>query len=248
MPYPRSAIPKLGPKLARVRRDRMIAVGLPALVDAEPVRAHLQKLVDYGMNPMMIARCAGVTAPTVRNTLELRYKRLGFHTAALMMKAHPIPREDMSMVLSIGAVRRMRALQAIGWTGRCLEEAGGGMLGHLTSRKVCSYQKWAVIAQLYDQLSMTVGPSQQTRTWARNRGYPNPLEWEGLDIDDPEAQAVLAVELSAEFLAQERAELKAAVIEAYEVGISSASEIGQRFGVLERQVHRWTTHLRVKVG
>ena len=58
---------------------------------------------------------------------------------------------------------------------------------------------------------------------------------------------MLAVELSAEFLAQERAELKQDVIDAYGSGLS-AKEVAVRFGVLERQVHRWTRSLRQHTG
>ena len=219
MAYVKTTLPVLGRKPAAIRNRRLKSVGVPAFVDPEPVRRHLVKLVGFGMTPMMISRNCGVCAPTVANTLNGVYERLSIHTASLMMKAHPLPREGMPFVLSVGAVRRVQALRALGWSNADLEQQSGVRCKDVHQRASCLYTKWLAISRVYDQLCMTPGPSDRTRMLARKRGYPNPLEWEGLDIDDPGARAVLAVELSAEFLAQGRAELKQDVIDAYGSGL-----------------------------
>src|SRR5690606_25764514 len=40
----------------------------------------------------------------------------------------------------------------------------------------------------YERLSGTPGPSDKVRVWAEKLGWAPPLAWEGLNIDDPNAQ------------------------------------------------------------
>ncbi len=49
-------------------------------------------------------------------------------------------------------------------------------------------QRWREISELYDRLSMTPGPSPQTRGWAKTLGYAPPLAWDEDTIDDPRSR------------------------------------------------------------
>ncbi|MBO0875366.1 MAG: hypothetical protein J2P19_18445, partial [Pseudonocardia sp.] len=92
-----------------------------------------------------------------------------------------------------GTVRRLRALAAMGWPPQAI----GAEIG-VTGDQVVLWRKGrhrkilassaARVTAAYDRLSMTPGPSNWSRSYARNRGWPPPLDWEVVDIDDPSAK------------------------------------------------------------
>lgn len=97
------------------------------------------------------------------------------------------------LVDSLGTVRRLRALSAIGWSQSYL----AARLGKATSavhilvvgrhdrvqRRIAD-----AVAALYDELSMTPGPSEYARTTARRNGWAAPLAWDEDAIDQPDAR------------------------------------------------------------
>jgi hypothetical protein len=94
-------------------------------------------------------------------------------------------------VLALGTKRRLRALQAIGWTLTAIADE----LGTKRSRveKWCSEDRTYVytttaarVAEVYERLCMTRPTGRwatRTRNLAASKGYAPPLAW--LDIDDP---------------------------------------------------------------
>lgn len=95
-------------------------------------------------------------------------------------------------VPKIGAVRRLQALMALGWPRREIaRRAGwqGDALGALIygKRQTILLDTHRRIADLYEVLSGTPGPSQRSRDLAAERGWATPLAWEDIDIDDPTA-------------------------------------------------------------
>jgi len=94
--------------------------------------------------------------------------------------------------LSIGARRRVHALAAMGWSSHAVSAELGTSpqcLATLIHRPTMTYRRWAVIAEVYERLSAAVGPSRKALMCARNRCWPTPLAWEGIDIDDPRTRA-----------------------------------------------------------
>lgn len=95
-----------------------------------------------------------------------------------------------------GTQRRLRALQALGWT---ITEIAHGM-GVPRSRveKWCSDQKTyvyasnaALVAAVYERLSGTspTGPwADRNRGMAARKGYHPPIAWDDDNIDDPTAE------------------------------------------------------------
>lgn len=95
--------------------------------------------------------------------------------------------DDGQLVAPGGAVRRIRALIAIGWTradiapriapANCDSLARGNYARMAVGR-------WRAVAACYDELHMTLGPSKINRQRAIKLGYAPPLAWD--DIDDPD--------------------------------------------------------------
>lgn len=90
---------------------------------------------------------------------------------------------------ALGTQRRIRALMALGWTSgdianRCGWTTPQAVTVLLSGRRYVYRSTAEKIAAVYDQLSMTPGPS--TRNWreAARKGWPPPLAWD--NIDDPD--------------------------------------------------------------
>lgn len=97
------------------------------------------------------------------------------------------------LIDSTGTARRLRALCAMGWRlsdiGDRLGVSGRNMHRPLNQAKVHRATA-AKVAALYDELSMTLGPSERSRYLARHAGWPPPLAWWDENIDDPKARPV----------------------------------------------------------
>lgn len=90
---------------------------------------------------------------------------------------------------SVGTVRRVQALVAIGWPTRELAERLGvhaKIIQRLIGQEIVLRTTAKKITALYDELSMTPGPSDISRRRAKARGWAPPLAWD--DIDDPNEQ------------------------------------------------------------
>lgn len=95
---------------------------------------------------------------------------------------------------SIGARRRVRALQRMGWSLRMIAADAGWnspeALQYVMRSETVNRRSWWRIAEAYDRLSMRVPPVSSATARARNHairlGYPPPLAWD--DIDDPNAE------------------------------------------------------------
>lgn len=93
---------------------------------------------------------------------------------------------------STGVRRRLQALTAVGWRYGDVGQRLGvhtSLVGRLaiTDRPVLR-DTAAAIAAVYDELSMTPGPSRRNRALALNRGWAPPLAWDDESIDDPSAR------------------------------------------------------------
>lgn len=187
---------------ARRRRDRYRLLAYGRYQDAhqpiEPIRQHLQALVDTGMIPERIAISAGVGGATVRRLLNSETAR--FVTGATARKLLAVTPDSSTLaaqgrVNGRGTRRRLQALAAIGWNH------------HEIARRL-GYPRWKVnkalegayvdirvhddIAALYDELwdqqppthtrAQRVGRSYAL-TVARRHGWLPPLAWEDIDTD-----------------------------------------------------------------
>lgn len=90
----------------------------------------------------------------------------------------------------LGTRRRLQALAALGWRYSDIADRMGVAkcrIGHLAVgvNPTVHRDTAAAVAAVYEQLSMTVGPSQYNRTLAAGRGWAPPLAWDDDRIDDP---------------------------------------------------------------
>lgn len=176
------------------RIDR--ARGIHRTTAAEPVRAHVQRLLAAGASVRGIAETAGVSATTVsrlnRNT-EIATIRTDVATKlqAVTLDAIRGRANTAGFVPRIGAQRRVQALLAAGWRHEDLNRflpastrtelilsQRGGWITRATHDAVCA---------AYDQLAMRPGPSERTRRRAAARAYAPALAWDEDTIDDPAA-------------------------------------------------------------
>ncbi|MBM4587609.1 hypothetical protein GS507_05305 [Rhodococcus hoagii] len=238
--HPRSQIawaPSTKHSIARKRK--MEAAGVDTLVDAGPVRAHVLELLGYGMNPRMIAWQAGVPDTTVRIIRDGVHQQTRVWVAERLTRVQPLPHPNQRTVLTIGALRRTRALQALGWSARDIGDRIGMEATALTAmqrRTRIDYRTWSRIRDVYEALSATPGPSKIARASAARKGWLNPFEWEGYDIDDPRVTPPRSARTTAD-RSGARADRLEQVADLTAQGLS-AGAIADQLGVSERQIQR----------
>ncbi|AEI11843.1 hypothetical protein Celgi_1324 [Cellulomonas gilvus ATCC 13127] len=191
-------------------RTRERAYGRPAYVDATPATEHLRALSAAGMGWKRAAAAAGLQSSTV---YPLLYGRPGRAAGVPRTKARrrtveailavPMPTlADLgsgAVVDATGAMRRVRALVAIGWSVRALElrtGLGRQALDRLAAGEPRCLARTAIdVRRAYDEL-WDSAPTGAGATKARKRaaaaGWVPPLAWDDDAIDDPAAHPAAA--------------------------------------------------------
>ena len=178
-------------------RLRQVAYGRgqSSYVGTEEVRRHILMLKAQGMGDRRIAELAGTARNNVREVLRGRTGR-GCSQKMLRRNADAILAVEPDIapgarVDACGTVRRLRALVAIGWTQNELCARIGVMPTNgcqlfLGNRDYVVAATAKRVAEVFDELSMTPGPSQRSRNRARQNRWAPPLAWDD-DIDNPDA-------------------------------------------------------------
>lgn len=235
---PTSRLPKLGRK--RATYERISRYQGSARVPAAPVAEHIQSLRELGLPYASIARDAGVQLTTVYRMGRNPSTHIKIANAVTAVTHQPNPRQQS--VLAIGALRRVRALAAIGWSHRIVAEHANVPVStvlQLHATATVSWPVWSAIRDTYETLSATpatIGRPSRCRGEALRKGWPAPLDWEDHDIDDPRVM-VAAQPWQPKTMQDLIAERRARVVELTEAGLSSA-EIADRLGVTQRTVVR----------
>ena len=177
-------------------------------VDAEPARQHVLALKAAGMGDRRIAELAGVARNNVRDLLTGRRDRSPAQTLLrrnadkiMSVTADPAPGAHVD---ACGTIRRLRALVAIGHTQTALcsrlgVTPGNGCQLFRGERTWVTAATATKVADLYNQLAMTPGPSGRARRHAHTRGWAPPLAWDDDLIDNPNAQPDLGEKRSMKF-------------------------------------------------
>ena len=219
------------------KRMRFLAeTGRPTLVDSAPARSHVALLRAAGLGRQAIAERAGVSrivvyrlAGSCKERPTLRIRR---DTEARILAVDPVSPCDFSNVGTTGTTRRLRALVAIGWTQTELARRIDWDLANLNCivlarRTAVTVDTARMIAALYDELSMTPGPSLRARRLAERRGWLPPLAWDDEQIDDPDHQPQDVRRTAGRGSGITLEDIE----DAREQGYESAQEIGWRLGV-----------------
>lgn len=188
-------------RLSRYRKQRNLAVqrgtwAHPVPIDV--VTARLTGLLQAGWTTSQIAAAAGLSAVYVRSLAGLSSKAqpatVRPATARAIAALGPESRfaaavPDSTFVNSVGSIRRLQSLAAIGWpqTELCrrLGLASAPML--LPTSPILAGRARA-IAEVYRQLWDVPGPSRSAAIRARSNGAVPPTAWDDDTIDDPRAQ------------------------------------------------------------
>ncbi|MGW5519024.1 hypothetical protein [Nocardia africana] len=166
------------------------ANGITLYTDATPARFHIADLADLGVTHAMVAAASGYAEHTIMEIANGATSKLQHETAAKILAVTHIPHPAQKLVPAVGAKRRIRALNAIGWpTSDLADRLGTSMkaLSQSINRPYVTYSRWAAIRNLYEELSGTPGPNPDTARHVRIKPVP-PLAWEGRDIDHPLTQ------------------------------------------------------------
>ncbi len=169
------------------------------LVPVGPVVAHLRVLMGAGWSKRGIAAVGGVSPTLVCRVLLGRSATMRRPVAERLLAIDAMAilgREDPEgFVPAIGARRRVRGLLALGLTHETMHDRSGvttAVLLHQAGEWISRAKHDKVLA-LYEDLSMTPGPSAATRARAATLGYAPPLAWDDDTIDSPDAQPSGAV-------------------------------------------------------
>lgn len=174
---------------AQRKLDRL--AGRPRQIPAGPAAAHAQKLLDRGLTLSQVGRECGLQASTIRRLVNGQQEILAVNAAKVL--AVPLNvRVTRGDVPAVGAVRRVRALYALGHLNYVIAEEAG-----VSRDTVCSLASgaWSTVRvsvddgvrEAYDRLSMQTGSSWKTRRLAESKGWAPPLAWDDDAIDDPNA-------------------------------------------------------------
>lgn len=186
------------------RRERDIAYGRwqSGYVDAEPARRHVLALRAAGMGKRRVAEVSGVSLSVIHALINGRPERgtppsrriAAANAHAILAVPMPETRDIApgARVDSTGTTRRLQALVAVGYTQSDLARR----LRIMPTNSTCLFRGLRPqvlactalrVATLYDELSMTTGPSQSARDRARKLRWAPPLAWDDDTIDNPDA-------------------------------------------------------------
>ena len=187
---------------AAVRDDQMRVLdrlaGNPRVVPSGPVVAHLRVLRSWGMSWAQIGHAAGLSEGVPRHHVTSGGPTMLRRTAEKLLAVQPGQFGESGWVVSVGTVRRVRALFALGHSRDELAQRLGlsptGM-SRLVGGDFASVRASVAAAavRVYDELSMSMGPSMKNRYRAEREGWAPPLAWDEESIDDPNAEPVLDV-------------------------------------------------------
>jgi hypothetical protein len=177
----------------RYRKRRQLAAlrGIDAgPIAAADVRNHAKKLLDLGWSAKAMIDWTGIGTTTGLlliingNTVKAERK---WEAILRIPLTYAVPEHlpETTLVPAEGAVRRVRALMALGWRHEDLTPLIGRTSSHLVSARYprINALDWRIIDAAYEKLSGTPGPSAGTRTRAAAQGFLPPLAWD--DIDAP---------------------------------------------------------------
>lgn len=167
-------------------RDR----GIMQRVPTAPVVRHINRLIAKGWTQKAIADASGVSPATVSEAIRGVAKKIDVDNAAAILGVGG-DRQPGS-IPALGVVRRIRALNTLGWmTEEVCEEAGlcSRFAADLFTKRRPNVSRASAeaIDGVYSRWCMRLPEMtpgrRRTRTLAQQRGYPPPLAWDS--IDDP---------------------------------------------------------------
>ncbi len=161
-------------------------------VDLANVRYHLNALMCAGMTTELIAQLATLPIATIRALRKTSTTSAPQRVvdAVLSITFHPSRGRDLTP--AVGAHRRLRALNAMGYGDELLAARLGVDINVVTgmpTKSLIPSGLWKAIDSIYDELSMRPGPDAEIREQSRAAGVVPPLGWDDDEIDNPKARS-----------------------------------------------------------
>lgn len=194
------------------QRRRLIAEGeWRPFTDAAPVVAHLQALIEAGMQRKQVARQADVPISLINRLLpdqrgadgapQLHGQLRPQFAQRLLAVRPPAAPRGATLIDATGTHRRLQALVAIGWPTAELSRRLGkrpGYLDALLAQQKVSRTVVVSVSSLYEQLWDCPPPAgsereraaaARARAHAQKQGWAPPMAWDDElnPIDDPAA-------------------------------------------------------------
>lgn len=171
------------------------------MTDATQARHHVERLIAAGWTQVQISEASGVPSANVHKLYVGPQAQIAnWRAAAILAVEITPPPADNRHVDATGSRRRLQALRVLGHRRYDLAARLGttpDRVKHITNGNTRRVEpaEAAAIARLYRSLSTVPGPSKQTASVARNKGWLGPLSWE--DIEDPDCRPEAAKPYSA---------------------------------------------------
>ncbi|MFF3128553.1 hypothetical protein ACFVRD_41225 [Streptomyces sp. NPDC057908] len=175
------------------KQYRVATIHHPVRIDAAPLAAHLDNLVNQGFSHRQIADAAG------RHDGEITKIRSRQQATTIPGVAHAYLNVRLNGITpahatanAIGTIRRAQALHAIGYPLYRIADGipmAGNHLGRILDRQPPTVRLTVAngMTALYEQLRWKPGPSRFAVFSARRREWHGPMAWDG-NIDEPGAQ------------------------------------------------------------
>jgi hypothetical protein len=171
------------------------------------VTNHVNMLRSRGMTVNYIAERSGIGVKAISRICRSQQIRIAPVVAESLLgvRYSPKPLARRDTIPAVGTVRRLQALNRIGWHSWELMERMGKhgrystQLFNAKTVEVCTFEK---VRDLYDELWNQTPPDtvggRRAKLRAERKGWPPPMMWD--DIDNDEGPAVVEVERFAERL------------------------------------------------
>ncbi|MGP4995524.1 hypothetical protein [Glutamicibacter ardleyensis] len=213
-------------------RTRQKAYGRSPYTSADQAREHVQRLQAAGMGIKHIGKAAGVPGSSISRLIYGRTernegpaKKILKTNAEKILAVRPTLHvmANAQRINGAGTVRRLRALIAIGWSGRELADrlewqqnnlhriinGDRGLKVEVHTAKLVR----ALYNELWDQAPpATTGRERATviraKRLAFRNGWHKPMDWDDDQIDNPEYTPVLVLEKGSKVEANREAFLK----------------------------------------
>lgn len=178
-------------KMCNVHYRRKVRLGVFGYVDKTKARDHIRALRALGWTYERIEQAAGIAARQAWSIEHGEYRRVLRDNEARILSVALVTCPILRGFDSIGTTRRLQALQWMGWPAKEIAARVGSTestIRSLKGRKRFSTSLAMRIAAVYEQLSMTAGPSPMAAAKARGAGHAPPAAWDDDTIDDPDAK------------------------------------------------------------
>ena len=155
--------------------------------DSTPVAEHVDALLDAGWECATVARAAGLRIQTVYKLRDRTTTTVRKSTADGILAIRPDDTDDPAWIPAWPYQRRLRALQAAGWSQHTLATAAGvtqSLISKLSNgRRFTTRATAEVINDMWRELQNKPVAGPPTDVAAR-RKWAVPMEWD--NIDDPD--------------------------------------------------------------